>query len=252
MTHDPLIWAEARQRLPLPDLLAALGDGRFREKKAECPFCGARGGTWGLFKRGGRDFFKCHAPVCAANDPDLGNSEIGYLALRKGMPGKEAAKEYLRLALPERVFDEPPEEKAALSDPKTPPRHPTDGPTKNVWHDLWQRLPLTAEDHAALIKKRGFSPEIIELHGLRSNKLAYKPIVEALAEDYPLSLLLAEGIYKEEGRAQPGPIGQFYGYGITGEKDEHGKEIFALTEPPIIPYFDKDGTPFTCDRTRAG
>ena len=250
MTHDPLIWAEARQRLPLPELLAALGDGRFREKKAECPFCGlkpgARGahGGWSLFKKAGRDFFKCHNPECAAHEPDAGNSEIGYLALRKGLPGKEAAKEYLRLALPERVFDESPEEKGTPTDRKTPPRHPGDGPANNVWHDLWQRLPLTAEDHAALMEKRGFSPETIALHGIRSNKLAYKPIVEALAGDYPLSLLLAEGIFKEEGRAHPGPIGQFYGYGITDEKDEHGKAIFALTEPPIIPYFDKDGTPF--------
>ena len=260
-THDPQIWAEARQRMPLPALLDALDDARFKEKKSECPFCGlkpgARGahGGWSLFKKAGRDFFKCHNPECTAHDPDAGNSEIGYLALRKGMPAKEAAKEYLRMAFPERAgeFDAQAEARVEQAHGRrgkaggtggSPPHPAPVGPPKNVWEDLHRRLPLTSEDHDTLMRKRGFSPETIALHGIRSNKLAYKPILEALAEDYPLSLLLAEGIYKEEGRAAPGPIGQFYGYGITHEKDEHGRSVFALTEPPIIPYFDRDGTAY--------
>ena len=245
MTRDPQIWAEARQRLPLPDLLSLLGDGQYREKKALCPFCAAKGGKWGLFKRGGRDFFKCHTPECVANDPESGNSEIGYLALRKGLDSKEAAKEFLRLAFPERAFDDAPEPEAKPAKSAPPPPHPaTEGQPKNVWHDLWRRLPLTAEDHATLKVKRGFSDETIRLHGIRSNKFACKAIAEALADDWPLSLLLGTGLYKEEGRAAPSPSGQFYGYGITGEKDENGKPIFAITEPPIIPYFNAAGVPF--------
>ncbi|HEX8312322.1 MAG TPA: hypothetical protein VF614_13460 [Chthoniobacteraceae bacterium] len=249
--HDPQIWSDARQRLPLPDLLSKLGDGEFREKKAPCPFCGAKGGKWGLFKKGDRDFFKCHAPDCVANEPDGGNSEIGYLVLRRGLSAKEAATEYLRMAVPERVpqlFETPAPKTSGGSSrvepPPVRPRRPSDAEPKNVWHALWQRYPLTAEDHASLMSKRGFSPETIEVHGIRSNNMAYRSIVEGLAEDYPISVLLAEGIFKEEGRTRPSPTGQFYGYGITGEKDEHGQPIFAQTEPPIIPYFDAEGIPY--------
>ena len=221
--------------------------------RAEAGAQGAHGG-WSLFKKAGRDFFKCHNPECAAHDPDAGNSEIGYLALRRGLSAKEAAKEYLRIAFPERAeeFDAQAERAhgrcgkadAEQGTGSAASGHPADGEPRNVWHALWQRLPLTSSDHEAMMFKRGFSPETIALHGLRSNKLAYRSILEGLASDYPLSLLLAEGLYKEEGRAAPGPCGQFYGYGITGEKDEHGHNVFAVTEPPVIPYFDRDGIPY--------
>lgn len=243
--HDPQIWVEARHRLPLPRLMEQMGDGIYLGKKAECPFCAAKGGKWAVFHKAGRDYFKCHKPECAANDPDGNSSEIGYLALRKGMSMKEAATEYLRLAFhdqPERV-----PHLFAKDKPKT--LHVEPEPAKvvaprNPWEDLQRRLPLIADDESALQKKRGFSPETIRLHGLRSNKPLLRPMVEALTEVWTVSHLVAEGIYKEEGRSRPGPAGQFCGYGITGEKDEDGKAIWALTEPIIIPYFNEEGEIF--------
>ena len=248
MIDDPQIWNDARAALPLPKLLEALGDGRHLGKKAECPFCGKGKGKWGVFKddtRGGRDFFKCHSPECIANNPEGGNSEIGYLMLRRGLPYKEACVEFLKLAVPERVphLFESARPKAGEPPPRPKPE-PRDGPPKNVWHALWKKLPLTSEDHAKLMAKRGFSPETIRIHGIRSNNISNKPLVESLEEQYSISVLLDEGIYKEEERKRAHPSGQFFGYGITGEKDpETKKAIFGITEPPIIPYFDSAGIP---------
>ncbi len=248
MTEDTQIWNDARAALPLPKLIEALGDSRHLGRKAECPFCGDKKGKWGVFKddsRGGRDFFKCHSPECVANNPEGGSSEIGYLMLRRSMDHKAACVEYLKLAVPERVphlfADAKAKPNALPRELKTEPR---DGPAKNVWHALWKKLPLTSEDHAKLLTKRGFSPETIRTHGIRSNNISNKSHVESLEEHYSHSLLLAEGIYKEDGRGGPRPVGQFFGYGITGEKDpETGKPIFGVTEPPLIPYFDSNGIP---------
>lgn len=146
------------------------------------------------------------------------------------------------------AFANEPDRIPNLIDPPagTPPKAlPESEPVKhyqrNPWEDLWRRLPLNVEDHEALQKKRGFSAETLKWSGLRSNRSTFRSIVEALEERWSISHLVAEGIYKEEGRQRPGPAGQLCGYGITNEKDENGDPIFGLTEPPIIPYFDEQG-----------
>ena len=246
---DPQIWAAARRQLPLPMLMTKIGDGAFTKKGAHCPFCDAAKGKWGIYQHSGRWFFKCHVgsshkhEPCIANDPESGHSEIGYLALRKGLSVTDAAKEFLRLALPEQ-FDRPEQKNTPEQPPEPPKPPPRDGPPKNIWHALWKRLPLTTDDHAKLVKTRGFSPETIKTLGFRSNNLANRDMLTALEDDYSLDELVSEGIFKAEGREYPVPAGQLFGYGITDRKDDHGKVIFEYTEPPIIPYLDADGVPF--------
>ena len=100
--RDLLIWQTARDRLPLPMLMTKMGDGAFTVKGAACPFCLDNKKKWGLFKQdNGHHYFKCHKPGCAANDPVHGHSEIGYIALQRGIDAKAASKEYLRMAVPD-------------------------------------------------------------------------------------------------------------------------------------------------------
>ena len=146
--RDLLIWQTARDRLPLPMLMTEMGDCAFTVKGAPCPFCLDNKKKWGLFKQdNGHHYFKCHKPGCAANDPVHGHSEIGYIALRRGIDGKAASKECLRMAVPELVVPED-----DIPDLKRDETTPT-----NVWHGLWKKLPLTAADHKKLMEDRGFN-----------------------------------------------------------------------------------------------
>jgi hypothetical protein len=261
---DPEIWNTARQRLPLPLLLTKLGDGSHTKKGADCPFCGTGKGKWAIFEKGGKHFFKCHEPDCVANENEVGHNEIAYIQLRRGMEAKEAAKEYLRLAVPDLVpelFDRPPERKArkarlglgeedddeipgiAPAAPPPPPP-PRDGEARNVWHALWKKLPLTVDDRAKLRVARGLSDDTINRLGFRSNNGSNFHHLQALADDFSLDELIAEGIYKDEGSRGAKASGQFQGWGITDQKDKTGKAIFEQTEPILIPYLDADGVPF--------
>lgn len=244
MPYDPTVWDRAFERLPLTALLAKLGDQEYLGRKASCPFCHAKGGKWAVFKRGGREFFKCHAPDCVANNPDGGNGEISYLALRRNMPLHEAKLEYLRMAVPDLVphlFEQPARPEGQ---PAPPPRvEPRDAEPRNLWHLFWQRLTLHAEDHAKLQKERGFAPEIIKEFGLRSNPPSNRDILEIMQEEASIDELLSEGLWKED-RQGPKPQGQYCGWGPTGEKDEHGDPIFAVLERPLIPYLDAEGVPY--------
>jgi hypothetical protein len=249
--RDPLIWAKARNALPLPWLMTKLNDGEFSRKGARCPFCEAKGGKWAVFQRAGRYYFKCHAPGCVANDPEHGNTEIGYLVLRKQLSVNEACKEYLRLAVPESVpelFETPGSHKPKQEEntervPQIPDRD--EGAPRNVWHDIWRRVPITIDDIRLLMKKRGFSRYIIDMLGFRSSIPGNRLHLEQLAEEYDLDLLISEGIYKDDGnRAAPAPNGQLAGWGNSGKQDEHGDPIFELNNPIIIPYLDARGVPF--------
>lgn len=230
--------------------MARIGDAEFAQKGALCPFCSAKKGKWAVFQKAGRYFFKCHKPECPANEPEGGSSEIGYLMLRKGYSMKEASTEYLKLAVPDKVphlftkpTDKVPKGQPILSDTAFDDEPPLPSPA-NPWEALHRKLPLNTADTQKLIAKRGFSEETIQRHGIRSNNQACRPLVESLTETYSVTQLIAEGIYKEEGRQRPGPSGQFCGYGITGEKDSNGDAIWEITEPPIIPYYDERGTVF--------
>ena len=255
--HDPEIWVKARERLPLPALMAKIGDGAFAKASTNCPFCERRN-KFGIFQnQNGRHNFKCHHTGCVANNPEYGRNEIGYLALRKSLPLKEAAVEYLRLA---DLFDERPQSRPIVSvdfargdtqPPPPQPEDPRDGEPTNPWMALWQRLVLNAGDREAIRLKRGLSDETITRAGIRSNNETNLYHLEALAEHYPTALLVAEGIYKSDSRSVR-PQGQLYGYGLTDKlgpdgkraKSPDGRPIFEITNPPLIPYFDLQGIPY--------
>ena len=259
---DQEIWNEARLRLPLPQLMAKLGDGEFAVKGAPCPFCGAKGGKWGVWADTRGHHFKCHQaegrtkPACIANEAPK-HDEIGYLMLRRGLSQKDAALEYLRLAVPDILAAQEanrshpqdaddddhipgiqPPEKVIPFTPKPKPAKPD-----NPWHAAWQMFPLNGADTEKLFRQRGFSPETIKTLGFRSNDFGNKILLEQLADQFPVDLLIREGIFKVEGRQRPSPSGQFYGYGITDEKGSDGQRKFAITEPVIIPYLNEHGIP---------
>jgi hypothetical protein len=80
-----------------------MGDGEYSNKTAHCPFCKEKQKRFGVYKAkgSGQWQFKCHNPECVANNPEVGRSEIGYVALRKGIDQKQAALEFLKLAVPD-------------------------------------------------------------------------------------------------------------------------------------------------------
>lgn len=244
MINDPLIWQSARQRMPLPFLMTNLGDGIYTKKGANCPFCDAKKGKWAVYEKESRWYFKCHSPGCVAENPDAGNSEIGYIALRKGLDSKEASKEYLRIAVPELVphlFDDNGDaRREETPEPREP--EPRDGEPTNVWWAFWKKLALNSEDRMKLKTQRGFSDYTIDRLGFRSNHTGNMPLLEALAGEIPMDELLAEGLFKEDARGIK-PVGQFFGYGITSKKDKRGKNIFELNNPIIIPYLDELARP---------
>lgn len=103
MKFPPELWLRATSELPLPRLMQIhLGDGAHANKAAECPFCHAKGKTFGLFKDNGKHKFKCHKPGCIANDTGtLGHGEVAYIALRKNLSHEDAKDEFIKLALPQ-------------------------------------------------------------------------------------------------------------------------------------------------------
>ena len=119
------IFRDARIAMPLPELMRHLGDGVHLpinlggSRNAECPFCNERG-KFSVYEKGDRFYFKCMRASCRACDADSGHTEIGYLALRKGLSGKEASKLFLEIALPDRIRREeerPDKPKAAFRNP---------------------------------------------------------------------------------------------------------------------------------------
>ncbi len=272
MGDDRLIWADAREALPLPDLMRALGDAEFvpdsaggPNKEPDCPFCGARKGKWWLRLHNGRYQFGCWnkgkagAAPCRVSGRHEYGGEIGYLMLRKGMTAKEAAKEFLRMALPDRVAPEKPQP----AEP-APFVHPSlSVETKTPWHSLWKKLAWSTADGERESKKRGLSAETLALMGVRSNTRANAPLVESLSTEFLEQDLIDLGILKldevKEGNLRP--AGQLVGYGRTGEFDcacgarfrgrlcpkcrkkaDDKKAVWSQKmEPPLIPYFDTRG-----------
>jgi hypothetical protein len=249
MTRDPQIWLEAAHRLPLPELMRRIGDGQYAEKGADCPFCGNTKKKWGVFRRSnGRWQFKCHRQECSANNPEFGHGEIGYLALRKGWGAKEAAREFLRLAVPD-ILEAQEEERRKHKEnndqnpgAKAKDGNATTGPEK-IWQSLHSRLVLTTEDRALLKSKRGFSDEIIDFFGYRSNNHTNAFHIQNLAKDFGEEALIEEGILKpdrQSARACP----QLVGYGITKKKDDRGEPVFEINNPILIPYLDEAGSAY--------
>ena len=234
------LWREAWSRLPLPRLAEKIGDKGEPRSGDPCPFC-ERKHKFGIFQRGNRWFFKCHNPECDACAPDGPPDEIGYLALRRGMNRKDAALEYLRLAVPELLTENKPAPPPPIK--STRPEAET-MESANPWHALWKKLILTAEDRAKLTNKRGLDDATINLCGFRSNNEYNRELIFSLLDEFPIEKLVAEGIFKHERFKDPHPAAQLCGYGRTGKKDEKGKEKWDWTQPILIPYFDAGGVPF--------
>ena len=273
--NDPEIWNRARVALPLPQLAEKLGKGLWMQPKIRCPKCDAKPGKWEVKNKNGRWWFGCWKPECEANDPAAGHGEIGFLAMVEGLSQKDAAREYLKLAVPNEVphlFD------CAKDDEPHAPGRPTQ-PTKshllqnadlqsegvrppkpkpqrkpaNPWDELVQKLPLTGKDSEKLLLKRGLSPESQELFALRSNNPANRAIVHGLGESWAEHELIDLGIWKHQRGQPPYPRGQLCGWGRTGKwesggakkQGEEDKEIWSeKVEPVLIPYFDPQGVPF--------
>jgi hypothetical protein len=273
MSFDPSIWPTAFQRLPLPRLMTMVGDGAFAKKTgAKCPFCESKG-KWSMYEKNGRYYFKCHKPGCVANDPppDVGHGEIGYLVLRKQLSLDDAKKEFLKLAVPDILeqqererqqknvtaavtpeieVEEPPVPQPSApppgkppTPPSAPPMEPPDQPA-NVWDALWRKLVLAPHNKTKLMQQRGFSEELIKTLGFKSNNQSNRIHVESLLNDFPMDLLLHEGIYKDY-RGGPRPNPQLLGWGLKRKARKDGEaDEWDWTEPILIPYFDDAGTCF--------
>jgi len=87
--------AEAKRRLPLPDLLTRLGLGDHAKKSACCPWPqnhkhGDRTPSFGIFRRGDGWGWKCF--VCGSGD------EITFLEKHEGLSNADAIRRYCELA----------------------------------------------------------------------------------------------------------------------------------------------------------
>ena len=80
--------AEAKQRLPLPQLMEKLGDGQHAKKSAKCPFHEDRHNSFSIFKGKAGDWrWKCHAG-CGTGDG------VDYLEKRFGLSTRDAIARY--------------------------------------------------------------------------------------------------------------------------------------------------------------
>ena len=83
--------AEAKRRLPLPDLLARLGLGDRAKKSARCPFHEDGSNSFSVFQHNGANFWKCHAG-CGNGD------EITFLEKHEELSRGDAIRRFCELA----------------------------------------------------------------------------------------------------------------------------------------------------------
>ncbi len=84
--------ADAKRRLPLPDLMAHLGHGDHAKKSAQCPFHEDSSPSFSVWQSdGGAYRFKCHAG-CGDGD------EIDYLAKVRNVSTGDAIREFRQMA----------------------------------------------------------------------------------------------------------------------------------------------------------
>ena len=131
---------QAKQRFPLPALMATLGHGDHAHKSALCPFHDDHNPSFSVWQRpDGTWRFKCHGSCAIEGD------EPAYLAKVRGLSNGDACREYIRMA----GVTTPPNLKAGHV---VPP--PFD----------WQACvaALIPDDRAELAGWRGYSPAFVE------------------------------------------------------------------------------------------
>lgn len=82
---------EARQRLPLPDLMAKLGLGDYAKSKAKSPFRDEKNASFGIYNANGRWRWKDHGT-------DEGGDEIDFIAKLENKSNHDAMLAYSELA----------------------------------------------------------------------------------------------------------------------------------------------------------
>jgi hypothetical protein len=83
--------AEAKSRLPLPELMSRYGLGDRAKKSSRCPFHHDKRNSFSVWQNGDGWAFKCHAG-CGAGD------EINFLELHENLSRRDAVKRFLDLA----------------------------------------------------------------------------------------------------------------------------------------------------------
>lgn len=84
--------AEAKRRLPLPQLMVLLGHGDHAKKSARCPFHKDSSASFSIFAgTDGKARWKCFAG-CGHGDA------IDYLAQARNLNNADACREFIRLA----------------------------------------------------------------------------------------------------------------------------------------------------------
>jgi DNA primase len=82
---------QAKELLPLPELMELLGFGDACARSALCPFHEDHHPSFSVFQHGGSWFWKCHAG-CGAGD------EIQFIAQAESLDAPSAIHRYLELA----------------------------------------------------------------------------------------------------------------------------------------------------------
>jgi hypothetical protein len=127
---------EAKRRLPLPQLLAKIGDGDHAKKSTRCPFHEDRRASFSVFQKDGMWFWKCHAG-CGHGDG------VDYLKKRFALATKHAIGRYCS--------------EAGLSNGAATP-------AKRSESFDWQQslAAMTADAKSELAAWRGLSPDFVD------------------------------------------------------------------------------------------
>jgi hypothetical protein len=140
--------------------------------------------------------------------------------------------------------------------PPAPPKKdalPPGPPPVSALRWFYRRLQLSEEDLRLLWVKRGLTALTCMALGYRSNPKANKEILLAMAEHYPVPVLVDCGLWKDGAKAteKAYPNPQFYGMSLVEKRDAEGKKVRdedgkSVTEcvwnnPILIPYFDEAG-----------